>query len=295
MKTKLVCAAFAFAFFTNAFAEMFPIIDARYGYLIGAVENGKWIESDKATKSVKKGTKLPVYGVTGQVGTAGIVKLDTAGEACPDRPMVKLNPAKMKQGAIAFAAVSQTASPAALSRDASRPTSRRVISPEIAKWNPLPRKAKALDVKDKKYVDLVREFLRERGLKDPVVQITQALKIDIDGDGEDEVLISATHYKNGAEIPDESTPNTYSFVMLARFTQGKTETKLVAGEFYPEAKPAADSAPPNKFEIAALLDLNGDGKIDIVVRSAYYEGDEVSVYETTTSGFNKALSVGCGL
>ena len=69
--------------------------------------------------------------------------------------------------------------------------------------------------------------------------------------------------------------------------------QLVAGEFYPKAKP--DAAPPNKFEIAALADLNGDGKIDIVVRSRYYEGDEVTVYETTRSGFNKALSVGCGL
>ena len=66
----------------------------------------------------------------------------------------------------------------------------------------------------------------------------------------------------------------------------------MAGEFYPEAK---GDAPPNRFEIATLLDLNGDGKIDIVVRSAYYEGDEISVYEYSASGFNKALSVGCGL
>ncbi len=30
------------------------------------------------------------------------------------------------------------------------------------------------------------------------------------------------------------------------------------------------------FEIAVLRDLNDDGKIDIVLRSAYYEGDEIS-------------------
>src|SRR5262249_14101078 len=176
---------------------------------------------------------------------------------------VKLNPKKIKEGAIAFAGK-----------------------------NPLPRKALSVGVKDKKYVDVVREFLGERGLKDPVVQISQAVKIDIDGDGEDEVVISATHYKGGDEIPDEPAPNTYSFVMLARVSEGKTQTQLVAGEFYPEAK---SEMPANKFEIAALLDLNGDGKIDIVVRSRYYEGDEVSVYERTGSGFNQALSVGCGL
>jgi hypothetical protein len=265
MKMKLIVTAFALTLCAHLIAETFPIVDVQYGYLIGGAENGKWVESEKATKSVKAGAKLQVYGVTGAVGTVAIVKLDTAGEACPDRPMVKLNPRKVKQGAIAFA----------------------------AKWNPLPRKPTLLDPASAEATagKLVREFLRERGLKDPVVQITQAVKIDIDGDGQDEVVISATHYKNGDEIPDEATPNTYSFVMVARLAQGKNE--LVAGEFYPKAKP--DAAPPNKFEIAAILDLNGDGKIDIVVRSRYYEGDEVSVYETKSSGFEKALSVGCGL
>ncbi|HJX98990.1 MAG TPA: hypothetical protein VJ281_08940 [Chthoniobacterales bacterium] len=274
MKTKLIVSAIGIACCANAIAEMFPIVDVQYGYLIGGAENGKWIESDAAKKSVKKGAKLQVYGVTGAVGVASVVKLDTQNEPCEDRPTVKLNPnppshgsgvaGKMKNGAIAFSGK-----------------------------NPLPRKPETVDVKDKRCVDSVREFLGERGLKDPVVQITQAVKIDIDGDGGDEVVISATHYKNGDEIPDESAPNTYSFVMLVRFSQGKAEKQLVDGEFYPEPKPEA--APPNKFEIAAIADLNGDGKIDVVVRSRYYEGDEVSVYERTASGFNKALSVGCGL
>jgi len=143
-----------------------------------------------------------------------------------------MNTRKMRQGAITFA----------------------------ANWNAFPRKAQSLDLKDKKCVDLVRDFLRERGLPNPIVHITQAVKIDLDGDGEDEMLISATHYKDGEKIPDEPTANTYSFVLLARFAQRKAETELVAGEFYPESK---SGAAPNKFEIAALLDLNGNGKIDI--------------------------------
>ena len=105
-------------------------------------------------------------------------------------------------------------------------------------------------------------------------------------------MISATHYKSGDEIPDESMPNTYSFAMIERVVEGKPRTELIDGEFYPEAK--ADSA-PNKFEIAALLDLNGDGRIDIVLRSAYYEGDEISAYANQPSGVKKVLSVGCGL
>src|SRR3954470_15624271 len=104
MKTKSIVATILFGFCIGAIAETFPIVDVQYGYLIGAVGNGKWIESDAATKSVKPGKKLQVYGNDGGVGSVSIVKLDTAGEACPDRPMVKLNPKKPKQGAIAFGA-----------------------------------------------------------------------------------------------------------------------------------------------------------------------------------------------
>ena len=254
----------AFACCPSASAEIFPIIDVREGYLIGGVESGKWIEPSDAVASVKAQTKLPVYGVAGETGKVRVLKVDTEREPCPDRPVVKLDPRRVTRGAIAFA----------------------------ANWNPLPRKPQLLDGRQKEYVDLVCEFLREHGLGNPIVRISQVVRIDLDGDGQDEILISATHYKNGDKVPEESSSNTYSFVMLARVAAGKAKTELVAGEFYPEAK--ADAA-PNKYEIVALLDLNGDGKIDIVVRSAYYEGDEVSVYELQPSGFNKALSVGCGL
>jgi hypothetical protein len=247
-----------------AFAEAFPIIDVRYGYLIGAIENGKWIEPTDATNSVKPGAKLQVYGVAGIVGTVSVVKFNTRNEPCPDRPIVKMNPEKMKRGAVAFG----------------------------AKWNPLPRKPKLVDAKQQPHVDVIREFLRQRGLRDPTVHISQIVSVDLDGDGKEEFVISATHFKDGDEIPDEATANTYSFVMVERFVDGKPKAELVDGEFYPEAK---GDMPPNKFEIAALLDLNGDGKIDIVLRSAYYEGDEISVYEYQPTGAKKVLSVGCGL
>jgi hypothetical protein len=253
-----------FAICVGANADTFPIIDVRYGYLIGAIKSGKWIEPTDAINSVKPGAKLPVYGLIGAVGKMSTVKLDIRNEPCPDRPVVKLNPRKMKHGEVAFSAT----------------------------WNPLPRKPKSADSNQKQHVDVVREFLHEHGFRDPIVHIRQIVSIDLDGDGQDEFVISATHYKTADKIPDESAPNTYSFVMIERVIEGKTKTELVDGEFYPQAKP--DSA-PNKFEIAALLDLNGDGKIDIVLRSAYYEGDEISVYEYQPSGVKKVLSVGCGL
>ena len=265
MKTRLLVVALVAGSCWDISAQTFPIVDAHYGYLIGGINAGKWIESIDATDSVKPGTKLPVYGVLGNVGTVGVVKLDTQNEPCEDRPIVKLRPPKMTNAQIAF----------------------------TANWNALPRKPKSVG-KDQQtqHAGIVREFLRERGLRDPIVHISQIVSVDLDGDGLDEFVISATHYKNGDEIPEEPSANTYSFVMIERVVEGKTKAELVDGEFYPEAK---GDTPPNRFQIAALLDLNGDGKIDIVLRSAYYEGDEISVYEYQPTSIKKVLSVGCGL
>ena len=262
MKARCLTTALVATCYWNTIGQTFPIIDVQYGYLIGAIESGRWIEPTDATNSVKAGTKLTVYGVLGSVATVDVLKLDTRNEPCPDRPVVKLRPAKLTKGALAFA----------------------------ASWNASPRHPKSVGAKQ--HNDVVRQFLRERGLRNPIVHISQIVSMDLDGDGQDEFVIAATHYKNGDQIPDESSANTYSFVMIERVVDGKTKTELVDGEFYPEAK--ADSA-PNRFEIAALLDLNGDGKIDIVLRSAYYEGDEISVYEYQPMGVKKVLSVGCGL
>jgi hypothetical protein len=57
---------------------------------------------------------------------------------------------------------------------------------------PGPAGSKAASAKDGKGdVDVVREFLRERGLRDPVVHISQIVSVNLDGDGRDEFLVSA--------------------------------------------------------------------------------------------------------
>jgi len=61
-----------------------------------------------------------------------------------------------------------------------------------APWNALPRKPGIADTTQSVYVGAVRDFLKARGIADPKVQITRILRIDLDNDGEEEVLVSAT-------------------------------------------------------------------------------------------------------
>lgn len=157
----------------------------------------------------------------------------------------------------------------------------------------MPRKPLVVDAKQTVYVEAVRDFLKGRGIKDPKVQIRRILRIDLEGDGEDEVLISATNYfTKGDEVPMHAAARgSYSIVILRRVVAGKVQTQLVAGEVYTKAD--ASNA-PNLYSIAAVLDLNGDGKLEVIVHSLYYEGGETTIYRCEPEKSEAVLSVECG-
>src|SRR5205814_8156089 len=100
----------------------------------------------------------------------------------------------------------------------------------------LPRKPRAMDTTQAVYVDAARDFLKTKGIDNPKVKIESILRADLDGDGEEEVLISATNYFEKDEgAPMRSPAGSYSMVLLRRLVAGEVETQLVEGEFYPKA------------------------------------------------------------
>jgi hypothetical protein len=246
-------------------ADLHPIVEADTGYLFGGSAGGKWIKAEKAAKSMKGRTSFRVFGLTQEVGkaTGGKPKAAKA-EACADMLTVSL-PSTPNEGVIAL----------------------------NAPWNALPRKPRIADPTEQVYVDAVRDFLISRRIGDPKVKITRILRVDLDGDGEEEVLINATNYfTEDGDVPlDTAAPGSYSIVLLRRAVAGKVETELIAGELYVKDESNAS----NLFEIPGVLDLNGDGRLEIIVHSHYYEGSETTIYDCSDGKCKAALSVGCGL
>jgi hypothetical protein len=255
-------------------ADLHPIIEIETGYFFGGSENGKWIKADQAVKSIGKKTTYQVYSLTKQAGQITAGKPKSVDEPCPDTLTVSLS-SKPKDGVIGLAAT----------------------------WNALPRKPLIADATQSVYVEAVRDFLKSRGIEDPKVQIIRILRVDLDGDGEEEVLISATNYftedksdHSAAPFPeapiDSPRPGSYSIVILRRVVVGNVQTKLVAGEVY--AKPD-ESGLPHVYNLAAVLDLNGDGKLEVIVHSFYYEGGQTTIYRCQPDRIEEVLSVECGV
>jgi hypothetical protein len=265
----------SFKIISASAADVHPIIEIETGYFFGGTANGKWIKADRAAKSSGKKTTYKVYSLTKQTGQISAGKPQSVEEPCPDTLMVSLS-SKPKDGVIGLA----------------------------APWNALPRTPVIADTTQPIYVEAVRKFLKAHDIADPKVRITRIVRIDLDGDGEEEVLISATNYFRDDKSDDSSAalfrdeapiqaprPGSYSMVILRRVIDGNVQTKLVAGEVYPKAD---ESVAPNVYDVAAVLDLNGDGKLEVIVHSFYYEGGQTTIYRCEPDKIEPVLSVECG-
>lgn len=255
-------------------AGLHAIIEIETGYFFGATNNGKWIKAEKAAKSMRGKTIYQVYSLTKQIGKITAAKPDFIEEPCPETLAVSPSP-KVKNGVIGLA----------------------------ASWNALPRKPVIPDATQTVYVEAVGDFLKSRGIADPKVRITRILRVDLDGDGEEEALISATNYLTADKSDHSAAPfpeapiesprrGSYSVVILRRLVAGKVQTQLVAGEVY--SKPD-ESVAPNVYQVAAVLDLNGDGKLEVIVHSFYYEGGQTTIYRCKPDKIEAVLSVECGV
>jgi len=250
--------------------DLHPIVEVESGYLFGAISDGKWIKAGETAKLIGDETTYQVYGLTQALGEAKAGKpTRPEGLPCEETLAVSLSP-KPENGVIAIA----------------------------APWNALPREPKVIDTTQKVYVDAVRDFLKTKGIEQPKVKIDNILRVDLNGDGEEEVLISAANYFGKADrAPMRSPAGSYSMVLLRRVVAGKVETQLVDGEFHPKAyvsKEEGSFDAPSIYKVIATLDLDGDGKLEVVVASNYYEGEEIKIYRCDPKKSEALLSVACG-
>lgn len=246
--------------------EFASFIELPWSYVIGGHAGGKWLTSEAAGKRLSApATTYQVYTLAGETGEVTGAKASPEADVCPDVWMQKLSnqtEAEVRRHAIGV----------------------------HAPWNPMPRKGRAASLTQEVYVQAMKVVLNERGVEHPKVKLTQLLRVDLDGDGTDEVLTAATHYLP-SEMPSSPRAGDYSVVTLRSLIGGKVETQLVNGEVYAKAD---QSAAPNTYEIAGLLDLDGDGTLEVMIRSSYYEGGGMTVWQMNKGRLVQVLSIECG-
>jgi hypothetical protein len=238
------------------------------GYLLGASDSGQWLKPEAAAGLIPGGEHYRLYTLSGEVGSSVGGKPAKGEEGpCSDTLYVTLTP--LPEGRSSLVAVS-------------------------GPWNAMPRRPKIASTQAQVYREATAAILRSQGILNPTVNLTQVIQVDLDGDGVEEVLVSATNYQRfkpeGGLTPDARAGD-YSLVFLRKAVQGQVVTRIITGEYYPKAK---KFNAPSEYRVIGVLDLNGDGRLEIVLSGRYYEGDWVDAYRVDGTKIIKLFSMGCG-
>ncbi|MFW6063497.1 MAG: SH3 domain-containing protein [Chloroflexota bacterium] len=242
---------------------LYPVVDAESGFLLGGAQSGVWVDA-QTYASYLQDTDRPysVYTLSGEKGVVTGSPPVGAGATC-EQPVVPLTPAGDFENTVAL----------------------------VATWNAAPRLAQSLETDIAEYRELVSERLEKEGLADPEVHIDRILSADLDGDAVDEVLIVASRLSAGTDLPPVAAGD-YALLLLHKINPegGAKVTVPLALDVYHEAN---DLAYPYRYDVLGLLDLNGDGYLEILVEADRYEGRKVVVYEITSAGLQQVLEAGC--
>jgi len=248
--------------------NMLALVDMKSGYLLGgSVRKNKtpvFVTATEMVKSLRERTPYAIYSATKRLGQGVGTKPKAQGAPCEETLFVNLSPNKGTQSEFAIAGT----------------------------WNALPRVPKMESTSQKVYRNAVAAILKKRGIAKPNVKITQVWRVDLDGDKREEVLISATSKdRPGNDISSGASAGQYSILALRKLVRGKVQTIPIDGEIYPKAK---EFNAPSFYRIAAVLDVDGDSKMEILTRGRYYEGDWTTVYSVRGEKVSEVLAAGCG-
>ena len=237
------------------------------GYLLGGSAGGQWLKAEAAAGSISGGEQYRLYTLTGEVGASTGSKPAKGEDACVDTLYVTLTPF---------------------------PTGRGSMVAVGGSWNAMPRALKIGSTESRVYKEAAAEILRSEGIENPKVNLTQVIQVDLNGDGVEEVLVSATNYAksgSGGGMSPDARAGDYSLVFLRKVVQGKVVTRIIKGEYYPKAKKFNG---PAEHRVIGVLDLNGDGILEIVLSGRYYEGNWVDAYRVEGAQIIKLFGMGCG-
>lgn len=171
-----------------------------------------------------------------------------------------------------------------------------------APWNARPRAVTVLPNASVVYGGIVRDLLIRQGLKNPIVKLERVVRVDLDGDKSDEIIIAANHFAKGQGIypPAEGQAGDYGLLLVRKLIAGKVQTLVLGMDVLLKATTESDIEQgiqnnPDRFELVNVLDLNGDGKMEIVIFNAIYEDSAVSALEWDGKKFQQRLISGCGV
>lgn len=209
-------------------------VDTSTGYVIGGSVARQWLRSDECLVNLNRRQSWWVYGLGRALGRVDSGAAQSAAPACDGWSVEfgKLGPKTNQAFAI------------------------------LGRWNGAPRKSSPQSLDHPAYLSVVADVLEANGIDRSEARLTANMRIDLDDDGIDEVLLSASNLWPGE---DSAPAGGYSLVLLRTSSASGVKTKTLTSSILHEA---CRACAPVVHSIAGLVDLNGDGNVEVIIRTA---------------------------
>jgi len=233
---------------------VFPPYDSSGGFLLGAVKDGLWLAADDAAALLPAQQTYALYSSQAHQGSAA------GGEPVEEPICPSFWSVPIEYPAGLAAAVG-------------------------ADWDALPRIPQEVEINDPQAAQQVRDFLTAQGITQPEVKVQRILQVDLEGDGVQEFLVAASRFTEvtGHDV----TPGDYSIILLYRAGQ---KALPVVSTWYTQAAPLSF---PDRYGLSAVLDLNGDGRLEILVEITGWEKTGAQAYTLEGAAMQKVLQARC--
>jgi len=232
--------------------KVVPVLETKIGGLLGGVQNGKYLDAAATVKAMRAEEDYSVYALDGTV--AQLWKLKKPTKFCPgdfyNFDFSEQKSVDFEKGGAALG--------------------------DGFDWNPLPRKSQTISLDHAEYKKIIGDFLRTRGIANPIITMTQAVRIDLEGDDQDEVVLAATRFVPFTEKDQKKAFDEYSVVLLRKIVGGRPQTIFLTGDVILKNRFDYDAS---QNSVSSIFDINGDGRMEIVIYQNYVEKSSVKVFE----------------
>ncbi len=249
----------------SAFSPILFRLEGDFGpgfVLLGGAQTGTWISPELTAGQMTQHQFFDFYGPLGKAGRAG--------------------------GDLSTAETPSSCAGASVKTDLAGYTDNLIGVAEG--WPVLTRPEKEFPVNTLVYRQAVSDWLVGQGLAHPVIQISRIVRVDLEGDGVDEVFIVASSFKDQSGHLAEA--GDYALVLMRKVVAGGVVTSPLAADLYRSKEP--ELVFPKTYELINLMDLNRDGKLEAILTLRFWEGFGAQVYEIKGTKPAEVLAYQCG-
>ena len=157
------------------------------------------------------------------------------------------------------------------------------VEPSGGTWVPVRRPMTNLPLASSTYTRLIAELT---GVAAP--KLTALLRIDLDNDGQAEVLFTADSHPSGPKVTDASS---FAAAGLRRLlADGSATTQL-----FVERRVSTTGEGPDATRVSLLgfTDLENDGRLEVVTLDAHERGETRSIWRLGDDGLTSIGSTNC--